>query len=208
MKMDKKIRQTAYKISIQDIFKGTYVKEAEEFAPNYIDLGGLKLSRVNLIGVIISIQEDTTENSFIIDDGSGRISVRNFEQILEDIKVGNIVNIIGRPREYASERYVAAEIIRKVDTRWMLVRKKELGGIGFREENKIENGFIEHSEPVILSNHDKIIGYIRKNDKGGGVNIEEVIRDNKIDNCEKIVEDMLKEGDLFENAPGKLKILE
>jgi molecular chaperone DnaK (HSP70) len=50
--------------------------------------------------------------------------------------------------------------------------------------------------------------YIRKKDEGTGVEIEDIVKNSKVPSTEEIIESMLKEGEIFENLPGKVKILE
>jgi len=206
-------RTTAFKVPIKILKEGSYVKEEGEFAPNYIDSGSKRISRANIIGIVLSIDNSQNIPSFTIDDGSDNISIRGFEPTkgIENIHIGDIVMIIGRPREYGSERYLLPEIIRKTDQRWMIVRKRELGGFEFNKKKEeqdqaVEVEIVESGE--VISKSDQILEYIRKNESGDGVEIEELIKGMKFDNVDKQIEGMLKEGDLFENLPGRIKILE
>jgi len=125
------------------------------------------------------------------------------------------MNVIGRPREYSEERYLTPEIIRESSEGWMRYRKKEIEFGGFKEVEQIKNVPIkehvveeESIEDSSVDSHDIILKYIRENDSGKGVEIEEIIKNSSLNDAEKIVENMLKEGDVFENIPGKLKVLE
>ncbi len=211
-----RVRSTAYKVPINALINGRYVKDEAEFSPNYIQLNDLKISRANIIGIVVSI-EDNSNISFVLDDGTAKIPIRSFEQIssIPEIKIGSIINVIGRPREFSSEKYIVPEIIKETDEKWMRVRKLEIGKISLPEEQKeqanempVTEEKIENNQEGILSNQEKIIQYIKKNDQGQGIEIENIINNLQIDNCEKLVENMLKEGDLFENLPGKLRVLE
>ena len=130
-------RQTAFKARISDIASGKYVKE-EGWQPNYVvTQSGRKVSRVNLAAVVIS--PPTDETGFMnaqVDDGSGSISIRVFDnpKLLQGINIGDLLFVIGRPRQYGSETYVLAEIARKIeDKRWMELRKLELEKEGGKE---------------------------------------------------------------------------
>ena len=216
-----RIRATAYKVPIKSIIEGKYVKEDEEFSPNYIELGNIKISRANIIGIIVSKEENETGSSLIIDDNTAKISIRSFEQSLtqQDIKIGDIINIIGRPREFGSEKYIVPEIIKKTNEKWMRVRKLELEKIKItspKEERIIAEEIIEenknedqkNNKENILGNHEKIIQYIKDNDQGKGVETEEILKNVDNEDAEKLIGDMLREGILFENMPGRLKVLE
>ncbi|MBR9692064.1 hypothetical protein GOV06_04730 [Candidatus Woesearchaeota archaeon] len=216
-------RQIACKVRIKKILSGKYIKE-EGWTPNYVETdSGKKISRVNIIGIVVSNQEDSEigYNSIVIDDGTGKISIRVFEDEadkLKGIEIGDVVLIIGRPREYGTERYLLLEIIKKIeDKRWIEIRKKELGkedevvgeekieeaGIVQKEENIKET--VEESVVEEASIGDKIIDYIRENDDGAGVDIEEIIKKY---NDENAVKELLSEGELFEVRPGRVKVLE
>ncbi len=208
-----RIRATAYKLPILAIIKSPYVKGEAEFAPNYLQLGDKKVSRVNLTGVVV---RQDAQNSFVLDDGTAEISVRSFDQapLPEAVSVGEIINIIGKPREFSSERYLVPEIIKKTTQKWMQVRKLEIGKIDIptnlpEKEKAVEVEDIGlKPEEGILGKHEKVIAYIKENDNGQGVEVEDIIRNLSIEDCEKLTEEMLKEGNLFENLPGKLKVLE
>ena len=209
-------RQIAYKVRIKDILKGTYVKD-EGWNPNYIELSGKKISRINIIGVVIDKQQDadTGYTSIQVDDSTASISARVFgedTEKLKDINVGEVVLIIGRPREYGSERYLALEIIKKMnDKQWIEVRKQELE----KESPAVEESVVEpvqespvlsvQEEPVESTLPDKIIEFIRNNDQGEGVNFEDIVKECDDEN---IIKNLLNEGELFEIKPGRLKVLE
>lgn len=124
-------RQTAVKLDIDDINNSVYTKTQGEFTPNYIEtLYQEQISRVNVIGVIINKeQEPPAGRSIIIDDSTGRITLRVFEVApsVEELKVGDIIRVIGRPREFNNMMYIIPEIIKRVESpTWLQVRKLEL----------------------------------------------------------------------------------
>jgi len=210
-------RQVAYKIMVNDILKGEYVKEDGEWAPNYIKVGNKKVSRVNLMAVVVSKQdlENTNYQNILVDDGSGRISIRNFEEDsnFKSIEVGDFVLIIGRPREYLNEKYIVSEIIRKTDnTLWMEAKKLELSKgpeIKTTETKEvIEEEIKENVEEGIRGINSQIFNLIKEIDKGEGANIQDVITKSQIVNVEEIIKNLLKHGEVFEIKPGKLKVLE
>jgi hypothetical protein len=53
-----------------------------------------------------------------------------------------------------------------------------------------------------------IIGLIRGMDAGKGVDLDDLISASNMGNCEQIIDHLLKEGEIFEIMPGKLKVLE
>ena len=142
-----------------------------------------------------------------IDDGSGRISARIFggNALLEGMRIGEVVIIIGRPREFSSEKYVIIESIKKTSPAWAMVRSLELQKNG--NDSKKSKVIQDNEEKVDLSPKNKIILLIKELDDGDGVLIESVLSKN-VDGAEKIIDTLLKEGSIFEVKPGKLKVLE
>jgi RPA family protein len=218
-------RQTAYKCSIKQILEGSYIQRPG-WDPNFIQLGSMQISRVNLMAVVVS----KDGNSTIIDDGTGQIQATSFgEQKFTDFDIGDIVMIIGRPREYNQKRFVAPEIIRKIeDSRWVEYRQKELEfqraefpeteTVAEKKELKKEREeektretppTISFDDEIVENNYASIIlSTIKKLDSGDGANIQDVIKQSKLEKADKFIMDLLNEGEIFEIRAGRLKILE
>jgi RPA family protein len=82
------------------------------------------------------------------------------------------------------------------------------------EENKIsdkvEEIFDEKTDNEIdneLLPSEKIIQLIKELDEGKGALIEDIIDKSKIENAEQIINIMIKNGEIFQNMPGKVKVL-
>lgn len=207
-------RQTAYKISISDILSSKYIK-TEGFAPNYLEIGSLEVSRINIIGVVVDKSGLDSQKTLTIDDGAGKIAARIFENnvLMDKVEVGDIVLIIGRPREFSSEKYILIETIKKINLGWAKVRKLELKR-NIREKDRVSNyssiasnSNIAEEEIIDSSPTNKIVKLIKELDKGNGVSIEE-LPSKEIKDIDKMIDMLLKEGDIFEVKPGKLKVLE
>lgn len=221
-------RQIAYKIMIGDLLKGKYVKQ-EGWEPNYVKIGEKEISRVNLLGVVISKSDFEGYASGNIDDSSGSILMRSFEDktIFEKINIGDAIQVIGKVREYNNQIFVIPEIIKKVDNpAWIEVRKKELNISGpitsqplANEEEKedilepqikqvIEEQVLDEETPSPQTTSENIVEIIRKLDKGDGADHDDVLKKIGTPNAEKIVSNLLMEGEIFEVSPGMLKVLE
>ncbi len=112
-------RLTAVKIRIRDINNGKYNIE-EGFTPNYIlTSDGRKISRVRVLGTAVSVfeSEDAQFNSITIDDGTDTIRVKTFKgmKLLKSFNNGDLLDVIGKVREYNGEIYIIPEIVHKVD---------------------------------------------------------------------------------------------
>lgn len=249
--MDIKQRQTAFKARIGDVLNGKYVVN-DGWEPNHILFDGRKIARANILGVVVSKQssELSHNDSVIIDDGSGRITARSFEESdISKTRVGEVVQVIGRPREYGGEIYIVPEIIRALgNKRWIDVRRLELemlkgeasddtpaetvgataGVIGAispnresaaifgsadQEELKTDEDGEDKDETAEskdigeLSGPQKMLALIKKFDKEGGADTEDVIKGYGAPDCEAVIGTLLKRGEIFELRPGKLKIL-
>jgi len=208
-------RQIAYKVKIGDIHKGEYVQEAG-WTPNYILIHENKVSRANIIGVIVNIEQGIDAQSFDVEDDSGRISVRFFEEKeqLKDLSVGEIVLIIGRPREYNGEKYIVPEIIKEVEGSWLELRTFELKkeNVGNEKDTEIKEKAGEKVKGVEIEDvkeekggiAENVIKIIKECDDGEGADYEEVLE--KVKN-EKLINSLMEEGEIFEIKPGKLKVL-
>ncbi len=197
------LRATAYKVRIKDLLNSQYIKE-EETQNNYLIVNGNNISRVNLLATIISAPMRYTNYSQVtVDDGSGRINIRNFDNpdFFNNLEIGDVVLIIAKPREYNNERYLIGEIIKKLkDQRWLKVRELEL-----RKNNEVTNVEEKKLENLEKS-YDDILQTISSLDSGEGVDFDKLITEFKID--QNKLNYLLEKGEIFFVKPGKIKILE
>ena len=213
-------RQIACKARIAELINGNYIKE-EGWTPNYIITKyGKHISRINLIGTVISKGNDGQEyQSLIIDDGSGTISLRAFEksETINNTEIGDVIIVIGRPREYGPEKYIVPEIIKKINNnKWINVRKIELEIEDLKtaelpiKEKKVIVEDIEPKEKIkdAINNSQRVYETVKELDSGQGVDIEEIIKKTGIKEADEIIKKFLMEGEMFEIRPGKIKILE
>ncbi|MBN1386457.1 hypothetical protein JW968_05800 [Candidatus Woesearchaeota archaeon] len=218
-------RQTAYKLKINSILAGAYIK-GEGWEPNYVAAYGKKASRASVMGVVVSKPEtDDKYRSIIIDDGTGRISIRSFNEKWnpDSYEIGDIINVIGRPREYGNERYIAEESTKKmkkdmVDIRnaeikifeakkyWFMEQADEKAEKEAIKEEQIETHTEETETNPQSPKVEDIIKTIRSLDQGDGVAYERIMQ--KHENTEELLQRLLENGEIFEIQPGKVKVLE
>lgn len=204
-------RQTAYKCSILSLIKGVFVKR-QGWESSYLMTEYGDFSRVNILAVVVS-KDDT---SIVLDDGTGQISGRMFdntEQMLPII-VGDVVIVIGRPRDFNNQIYLTIEIIKKISSLWVAYRKKELSIIQkirtLEDLPKIEKKILEPEiveNKITLGSKDKIAQIIKALDKGEGANIEDVLKLSKISDAEELISDMMMRGEIFELKAGYIKLM-
>jgi len=127
--------QPAYKIKIEDIVKGQFVRSAEGGEPDYLATPwGQQISRARVIGTIVDkyVSEDQSYAALRIDDGSETIRLKSWRQDVSkvaNINVGDLVDVIGRVREYGGETYLVPDVIVTVsDPNWEIVRELEILG--------------------------------------------------------------------------------
>lgn len=204
-------RQVAHKVRLRDLIEGTYTRMEGEWEPNFIQTrSGKSISRVNVIAVVASEPvSDQNSSSFVIDDASGQIPVRAFGQQRFDVKLGDVVLLIGRPREFSGQIYIVPEIIKRIeDTKWIDYRKLELG------QESPQQGTQAQLQPIPEEKHDEVttvdalIAAIKSLDQGDGADTEAVLASCTAKNTEQIIDNLLKEGEIFELTPGKIKVLE
>ncbi len=188
------------------------------------------LPRVNIIGIVASLERLSSISNILIDDSTAIINVKLFEEknIIKKIKIGATVMFIGKIREYNQQFYLAPEIIKLVNPLWLKLRllsliKNNLVPPPLKRENsspkielmltpaldqqkypKKEMQFLQNEQKIP---QEKLIDLIKNLDQGEGVLIEEIISMSPLPNTEKIVEKMLERGDLFQCLPGRIKVL-
>ncbi|USN45922.1 MAG: hypothetical protein H6502_02200 [Candidatus Woesearchaeota archaeon] len=168
--------------------------------------------KVNILGIAV-LQEN--ESMIKIDDGTGTLTVRDFtgSKIFNTFEVGDMVMIIGKPRVYEREIFLANEIARKVtDQTWVTFRKKILGPVRKRNEARppVEK---EASQPdkddqkqeKLVDYYDQVIKLINDLDKGGGADIDEVIKE--LPDAKPIIDQLINIGEIYEIKQGRLKLM-
>lgn len=198
-------RQLACKIRISDIINANF--EKSELYAGYLKINNSNVSRVSVIGTVVYKSSQENNTSTIIDDGTGKILLRSFENshLFANIDVGDIILTIGRIREFNNEKYIIPEILKKTELGWFNVRKMELKNIGVVVEDKE----IEKNDNIKPQNmNDEIYLLIKTMDNGDGASIEDVISRSKAKDSENIINKLLESGDVFEIRPGRLKVLE
>lgn len=126
------MRSTAHKVKIEDLVNGEY-KHTPEGEPNkLITPWEQELLRVNVIGTIIDkfVRDDGGYATVTLDDGSETIRAKAWGEDVEEMEeyeIGDLVNVIGKVREYEDEIHLVPEIIRELeDPNWELLRELEI----------------------------------------------------------------------------------
>ncbi|MBU2523220.1 MAG: hypothetical protein KKE23_02935 [Nanoarchaeota archaeon] len=228
--VDKFQRQTAYKMQIADILKGKINFEADRL--NNVDIGGKLVLRVNVIANVVEKYTNPEKQfaSLTLDDGSGQIRMKGFSdsfELLNSPLIGETVYVVGTLKFYNDELYILPEIINNVETKWLMLRRLELGikeslempEISTLNEKASENKEFEKHivteqkidmspkpspAPEPLSSPKlKVLNQIRKDVE---LDVEQLIVPLNIPlaDLNVIVKELIQEGEIYESRPGHL----
>lgn len=134
-------RITAKIASIHEVVNGKFIKKTG-FESNYILTSlGRKISRVRVMGVIVDIYKsaDMKYAAITLDDSTDTIRAKAFVNItlFDNFKVGDLVDLTGKIREYDGEIYIIPEIIRKATPNQEILRMLELKKIFIDQISKV-----------------------------------------------------------------------
>lgn len=201
-------RNIAFKYRIGDILLGKPIFDGEKFL--YLELGGKKISRVNVAGNIIDKYDSDGEKKFTfmtLDDGSGQIKLKIFGDDaakFTKIEQGQTVVVIGTIRNWNNETYIQPEIITGKDAKYLLLRKLEV-----EKERAVTATPVETKEGVVAVK-DQILEDIKGSEADGGIDTDQIIikhRDISADLINAEIQKLLEEGIIFEPRPGRLRYL-
>lgn len=200
-------RHIAFKFRVGDILAGKPVYDGERFS--FLELGDKKIVRVNLVGNIVDkfdSEGDKKYSFFTVDDGSGQIKLKIFGDDVSKFKnfsQGQTVVIIGVLRNWNNETYIAPEIIKEYDVRYLMIRKLEIE----KDRNKQVDVL---GRDKIVAVKDKILSAIKSAEEDGGIEIDKIImtlRDISPVIINQEIQKFLEEGIVFEPRPGKVRYL-
>ena len=194
--------QVGKKILVSDIFESECIKTVQDY--NLLKTKYGEVSIVNVMGIIVSI----SDNTFLIDDGTGSIQIRYYGSKFSSQKIGNLVNVVGRVREWENTKYITPIAVSIVsDKKWFQVHQLVIKLQNQHPQKKMNNE-AEKTEGYLLGPHQQIINAILSQDKGDGADINTIIDTLKIDGCEEIITALIEAGEIFELVPGRVKVLE
>ena len=199
-------RNVAYKLRIGDIMKGVPMMDEGKFI--FLELGEKRVVRINILANCVDkfIQEGEKQFATLtIDDASGQLKLKSFGEDIEPLKgimQGDTVQIIGNVREWNGEIYVIPEVVKKVDVRWLLVRKLEIQNA----RKDMPEGEIQSGSNSLK---DSIMEKIKAAEAEGGIDTETIIMDTEAspDTINAEIKKLLEEGLVYEPRPGRLRYL-
>ncbi|MCF7910423.1 hypothetical protein K9L16_01985 [Candidatus Pacearchaeota archaeon] len=211
-------RHIAYKYRIGDLLIGNPIFDSSTGRFNFLELGDRQISRVNLIANIIEKfenKDDAGNLKYIfvtLDDGSGQIKAKAFgddAKKFDNLEQGETVIVIGLLRSFNNETYIAPEIVKKQDPKYLLVRKLELEKERSKKISKPQDVVAMGKEKMIAVK-EKILGTIKNAEENGGIEMDKLImtlQDISPEIINQEVQKMIEEGIVFEPHPGKVRYL-
>ncbi|MFH1210974.1 MAG: OB-fold nucleic acid binding domain-containing protein [archaeon] len=226
-------RNTAYRLWVSDLLNAG-MNGSEN--PNFIRFKDKEVHRVNIVANVV-FKFDTPDRNYgalTIDDGSGSIRLKAWREdvaILDGVKVGDMVLVIGRPRSFNGETYINPELVKPLqDPNWELVRKlellKEYGPPSKLVENVEVVDELSYEAPKVVSSPDqvvveevvedvsetlrqKILSIVESNSGEVGIEFSQLVKIAGVNEkqVEVTVQDLIAEGELFEPRKGFLKVV-
>ncbi len=200
------MRKPSTIVYISDLLNGTYIEDEKCL----VTLVGERIYRCRILGTVIDKREyDESRYGFIVlEDSSGIIRAKFFDNVYDKIKninIGDIVEIIGRPRKRDEEIYVATEIVRIInDINYELLRELELCIKYYKLGKSIEE---KPRELKVEDLKTKVLNAIEMLDEGEGADFYDILNETKIDEekLEEIINELLTDGEIYMPKINKFK---
>ena len=139
------MRMTAVKLRIQDLVEGT-------FDGKYVRTMFGEVSEARILGTLIDVflSDDNNYISLTVDDGTETVRIKAWGKDVENLKQflkGDLIDVVGKVREYNDEIYLTSEVISKVPPNKWVLRELEL-----------MKGFVESGakRPVVGAEPEKV----------------------------------------------------
>ena len=112
-------RQTAKLVDFEQLNSGKYFQR-EGFEPNFLLLpSGRRISRARAVGTVVDrfVNDDETYGSLTLDDGNDTTQIKFFSELelMEDFETGQVIEVVGKVREYQGQVYLDGEVLRSVE---------------------------------------------------------------------------------------------
>lgn len=200
-------RMTAKKVRLSDLIGGEWIKK-EGMEPSFVlTKNGEKVSRARIMATVVSkfMSEDGNFGSITLDDATDTIRVKCFKEMgpIAGVEVGDIVDVVGKVREYAEEIYLMPEAVFKVENpNWELLRRLEL--LKKASAPAAEGKVAEAAESDVEKLRKGVLGIIESSKDG--ITYADVLKkaSGKEEMVEAVINDLLAEGICYEPTPGKI----
>tara|TARA_B100001971_G_C18185664_1_gene535447 strand:+ start:267 stop:950 length:684 start_codon:yes stop_codon:yes gene_type:complete len=222
------VTDTAFKVRIKDIINGEFIKSESQLNQDYLNITSIgKVLRVRVMATVVSrfINDNQKFALLTLDDGSDTITIRSFGdevEMLMNVNPGDIVDVIGKVKEYDEEKYISTELLWNVENpNWELVRHLELliqdqnrgnlnpSNIDNKTSNLMEDT-LDIEEEIIGEDPKIIIINILDNiDTGHGVSVTSIIEESGLGKnvVEETIGVLMGKGEIYEPKVGMFKLV-
>lgn len=128
-----KKRAASHRLTLDEIHKGQFVSAEGDFELHYlITDDARKVYRAKVVATVVSepyISDDTAYGRVQLDDGFETIYATVFREetaLLDNIQLGDLVQVIGKIREWQGEKQLTLEAIHPVHPNFLLVHRLEI----------------------------------------------------------------------------------
>ncbi len=218
-------RNPAKKLWIRDIVNAEFHRGTDA---NYIITPlGERATRVRVLATVVDKRIGEKVGHILLDDATETIRVRAFNEQMEliaKVNIGDIVEVIGKVKEYDNEIYINPEIVRVVnDPNYELLRKLELTIKDYElkkklKEEKIVETWTISEEKIDSSQEEKeedrmeqlkimVLNLIEELDSGDGVKYITLLEKTKLseEELEDVLTELMNEGSVYEPTLGRFK---
>jgi len=199
-------RQVARKVRISDLMTGSFVHK-EGMEPSFVETASGAVVRARVIATIMNAfrSDDGNFGSLTLDDGTDTIRAKAFKdlRVLEGVTPGDLVEVIGKVREYNGEMYMMPEVIRHIrDPNLELLRRAELLRLSGAPSSaaKPSKNLQEQAE---LRKH--VLEAVEATKDGATfAQISSAVKADE-EALEDAINELLSEGVCYEPTPGKIR---
>lgn len=199
-----KKRAASHRLNLDEIHKGKFVSAEEDFELNYlITEDARKVYRAKVVATVVSepyISDDTAYGRIQLDDGFDTISgsvFREHTSLLKHVELGNLVQVMGKIREWQGEKQLTLEAIARVPPNFMLLHRLEV------LKNRKEHQKVLEGARKIYTEEGEKIRSAREKAKQQGVPVEVIEALDEL----KYLEEKVEEPEISRSEVVKNKVL-
>jgi len=128
-----KKRAASHRLTLEEIHRGEFVSTEEDFELNYlITEDARKIYRAKVVATVVSepyISDDGAYGRMQLDDGFDTVSASVFREqtsLLENVGMGDLIQVIGKIREWQGEKQLTLEAVAKVNPNFLILHRLEI----------------------------------------------------------------------------------
>lgn len=128
-----KKRAASHRLTLDEIHRGQFVSAEGDFELNYLITEDCrKVYRAKVVATVVSepyVSDDTAYGRVQLDDGFETVYGTVFREetaLLDEIQLGDLVQVIGKIREWQGEKQLTLEAIHPVHPNFLLLHRLEI----------------------------------------------------------------------------------